>query len=231
MVFVLNMIDKILLHILSTTLFISSSLTSTATEAPKHVFSQVLPEKNYVSHVVEKDETIADIAFRFYGDEDYWPVVWKDNSWIKDPNAIEEGMRLKINTVKPKLPKEENTVLAVAESIEPQVQSVSVEITTTPAPTAVPAPVATGGPLNDAQITYLGNCEAGMDPAKNTGNGYYGAFQFSAGTWNSMGTGYARADLAPIDVQIAAVQNLLSRSSIFTQFPGCASKMRSAGII
>lgn len=92
------------------------------------------------------------------------------------------------------------------------------------------APVS-GGPLNAAQIQYLGSCESGMTATRNSGNGYYGAFQFSAGTWNAMGTGYARADLAPLDVQIQAVQQLLSRSSIFGQFPGCANSMVAAGLL
>lgn len=87
------------------------------------------------------------------------------------------------------------------------------------------------GPLSPAQIQFLGNCEAGMNPTRNSGNGYYGAFQFSAGTWNAMNTGYARADLAPLDVQIQAVQRLLSRSSIFGQFPGCANQMVTAGLL
>lgn len=104
------------------------------------------------------------------------------------------------------------------------------------APTAVPSPVAINNAsapkvLTEEQITYLGSCEAGMDPAKNTGNGYYGAFQFSYGTWKSMGTGYERADLAPIDVQKDAVQRLVGRSSIFTQFPACSRKMRLIGMI
>ncbi len=90
---------------------------------------------------------------------------------------------------------------------------------------------ALNGSLTAAQIQFLGNCEAGMNPTRNSGNGYYGAFQFSLGTWNAMGTGYARADLAPLDVQIRAVQNLLSRSSIFGQFPGCANQMVANGLL
>ena len=113
----------------------------------------------------------------------------------------------------------------------------AVQPTIMPTPTVAQAPVqqaaapAVPNVISEEAITYLGTCEAGMDPAKNTGNGYYGAFQFSYGTWKSMNTGYERADLAPIEVQKAAVQKLLSRSSIYTQFPGCAKKMRSAGLI
>ncbi len=91
--------------------------------------------------------------------------------------------------------------------------------------------ISSNGPLNETQIQFLGNCESGMTASRNSGNGYFGAFQFSIGTWNSMGTGYARADLAPIEVQIDAVQRLVSRSSIFTQFPGCSRRMQAAGLI
>lgn len=88
-----------------------------------------------------------------------------------------------------------------------------------------------GGVLSAAQIQFLGNCESGMNPTTNTGNGFYGAYQFTIPTWNAMGTGYARADYAPLDVQTAAVQKLLSSSSIWTQFPGCAAKMSAAGLL
>ena len=113
------------------------------------------------------------------------------------------------------------------QAIATQVASHVVETPVSTNATAVPATTV----LNDAQIQFLGNCESGMRPETNTGNGYYGAFQFSYGTWQSMGTGYERADLAPLEVQKDAVQRLLSRSSIFTQFPGCARKMRSLGLI
>jgi hypothetical protein len=231
------MIDKILLNILSTGLFLTSSIASPVADAPKFAFTKVLPEQNYVSHVVEKDETISKIAFRFYGNEDFWTNLWKDNDVIKDPNILEEGTLLRINLQKPSLPEDETSLIAkTPPSVEPQIQSVSAAMpvnTVQATPTVVPQATQSSVPssLSEEAITYLGNCEAGMDPAKNTGNGYYGAFQFSAGTWNSMGTGYARADQAPIEVQKEAVQRLLSRSSIYTQFPACARRMRSAGLI
>lgn len=77
----------------------------------------------------------------------------------------------------------------------------------------------------DSFITALGQCESGNTANRNSGNGYYGAFQFSIATWNAMGTGYARADLAPYEVQVAAVKKLLSRSSVHSQFPGCSAKL------
>jgi hypothetical protein len=77
----------------------------------------------------------------------------------------------------------------------------------------------------DSFITALGQCESGNTANRNSGNGYYGAFQFSIATWNAMNTGYARADLAPYEVQVAAVRKLLSTSSVRTQFPACAKKL------
>ena len=120
-------------------------------------------------------------------------------------------------------------VTPIPPTAEPIVQPTVV----TSVPTFAVSPAAPTVPssLSDAAITYLGSCEAGMDPSKNTGNGYYGAFQFSFGTWNRLNTGYERADLAPIEVQEAAVKQLLQGSSIYSQFPGCARKMHSAGLI
>ncbi len=88
-----------------------------------------------------------------------------------------------------------------------------------------------GGTLSSAQMQFLGTCESGMTASRNSGNGYYGAYQFSIPTWNAMGTGYSRADLAPLGIQTEAVQKLLSRSSIFTQFPGCARQMSAIGLL
>ena len=85
--------------------------------------------------------------------------------------------------------------------------------------------------LGPSAIKFLGNCESGNNPTTNTGNGYYGAFQFTIGTWNAMATGYTRADLAPYNVQVAAVHKLLNQASIFSQFPSCAIKMKNMGLI
>ncbi len=97
-----------------------------------------------------------------------------------------------------------------------------------PKPAAAPF---TGQSIGQAQIQFLGLCESGMTWNRNSGNGFYGAFQFTIGTWNAMQTGYARADMAPLDVQVSAVQKLLSHSSIYSQFPGCARQMAAKGLI
>jgi uncharacterized protein YabE (DUF348 family) len=72
-------------------------------------------------------------------------------------------------------------------------------------------------------LEKLRACESGGNYQDNTGNGYYGAYQFGAGTWDRLGTGYARADLAPPSVQDQAIIANTNRSGggIASQNPGC----------
>lgn len=77
-------------------------------------------------------------------------------------------------------------------------------------------------------------CESRGNYQTNTGNGYYGAYQFSQSTWNRiavqrMGVPYSRADLAPPEVQDQAiiVNTNLSSGGLATQNPGC---YKSTGI-
>ncbi len=238
--------------------FASSLITSSLPATPNVVaYQSIIPTQSqaeYSNYVVQEGDYLSKIAEAYYGSEDYWTNIWNDNPEVKDAWQLEKGVVLKVRENKTAMPEILNPELISRQAQDPEaaedtyvydvnsgaslVQSVSIIGSTDVAPTQVQQPVApqavaSSAPqsLTDAQITALGSCEAGMDPAKNTGNGYYGAFQFSAGTWNSMGTGYERADLAPIDVQKAAVQRLVARSSIYTQFPGCAQKMRSNGVI
>jgi hypothetical protein len=241
--------------ILITGLLATSVITSTQPitqhAVPYQSFTPVLNLSEFSNYIVQDGDYMSLIAHVIYGSEDYWTNLWNDNPEISDPAILEPGMVLKIRKSKTALP--EVLKPELASRLDPSMLPVDTSYTYSAeggaaltqhaatsaavnAVTPVPAvqPVNTGGgpqSLTEEQITYLGSCEAGMDPAKNTGNGYYGAFQFSISTWNSMGTGYARADLAPLEVQKEAVQRLVARSSIFTQFPGCAKRMRSIGMI
>lgn len=89
------------------------------------------------------------------------------------------------------------------------------------------APIAAQASVNASNPDIwqaLRNCEAGGVYTRNSGNGYYGAYQFSAGTWNGMNTGYARADLAPPEVQDDAARRLQARSG-WGQWPACSRKI------
>jgi uncharacterized protein YabE (DUF348 family) len=81
-------------------------------------------------------------------------------------------------------------------------------------------------PVSGSLATWLSKlrmCESGGNYQDNTGNGYYGAYQFGLGTWDRLGTGYARADLAPPSVQDQAIIANTNRSGggLASQNPGC----------
>jgi resuscitation-promoting factor RpfA len=64
-------------------------------------------------------------------------------------------------------------------------------------------------------------CESGGNYATNTGNGYYGAYQFTQGTWNSLGYSGVPSDASPATQDAAAAQ--LAARSGFGQWPVCGA--------
>ncbi len=220
-------------NILSGVLALSLVLLNPSGTSSTQVTSQTIAKEEVRDYIVKEGDTITKIAEQEYGSKDYWTNIWLENPWIENPDLIEKDWKLKLSESKP------TSVATLSSELDKKLDKQIKVIPFTPVPTqgqtqtaaAVSSITTIGEPLNDAQINFLGNCESGMTATRNSGNGYYGAFQFSIGTWNSMGTGYERADLAPLEVQISAVQRLVARSSIFTQFPGCARRMHSSGLI
>lgn len=224
--------------IITGALFLATLLSPAPTPAPQ-IPSQIIQIQEMRDYHVKEGDTLASIAEIEYGSSELWVNIWNDNEFIKDPNVIEKDWVIKLKIKKPILKESLNSNLQKTletnkREITPSATPTLTQTETEPnTPTLTPsiAPAASPKTLNDAQITFLGQCESGMTATRNSGNGYYGAFQFSVGTWNRMNTGYERADLAPIEVQIEAVQRLLQSSSIFGQFPGCARKMQAMGIL
>ena len=81
----------------------------------------------------------------------------------------------------------------------------------------------TGGEVGDDVWAQLAQCESGGDPTTNTGNGFYGMYQFTLETWQSLGgTGYPyEADAA---TQTAMAKKLQAQAG-WGQWPGCADKL------
>jgi len=88
---------------------------------------------------------------------------------------------------------------------------------------AAPQKVVGGGGSTDAALMGLRQCEAGGNYARNSGNGYYGAYQYNLGTWANY-MGYARPDLAPPEVQDAKVRETQARRG-WSPWPACARKL------
>ncbi len=75
-------------------------------------------------------------------------------------------------------------------------------------------------------LLQLRRCESGNNYKINTGNGYYGAYQFRKSTWDSLHTGYAYPHQAPKRVQDWAIIKNTRRApdGLATQNPGCYHK-------
>ena len=98
------------------------------------------------------------------------------------------------------------------------VAAVAHPATTAARPVAPATSAASGGVW-----ARLRQCESGGNYADNTGNGYYGAYQFAAGTWH--GLGYAGLpSAAPPAVQDQAAQKLQARSG-WGQWPACSRRL------
>jgi len=108
--------------------------------------------------------------------------------------------------------------------------------TAPPAPAAAPHPAAApaapvapatqpaGGAASGGVWAGLRQCESGGNYADNTGNGYYGAYQFSLSTWHGLGFPGLPSD-APPAVQDQAAQQLQARSG-WGQWPACSRRLR-----
>ena len=88
----------------------------------------------------------------------------------------------------------------------------------------VSALTGTASAASSAQdLARLRGCESGGNYAINTGNGYYGAYQFDIGTWQ--GLGYpGRADQASPATQDEAAARLQSQRG-WSPWPGCTSRL------
>ena len=103
----------------------------------------------------------------------------------------------------------------------------TVPTTTTTAPVVTPpAPAPTVGPPSfplGGVWAELRQCESGGNYAIDTGNGYYGAYQFSAATWHGLGFA-GLPNQAPPAVQDEAAVELQARSG-WGQWPACSRRL------
>ncbi|MDJ1136755.1 transglycosylase family protein [Streptomyces iconiensis] len=94
---------------------------------------------------------------------------------------------------------------------------------------AATAPTASAAP-NDGVWDRIAQCESGGNWKINTGNGYYGGLQFSAGTWRAHGgTAYApTADKASKAQQIAVASKVQAAQG-WGAWPNCSAKAGASG--
>jgi hypothetical protein len=86
------------------------------------------------------------------------------------------------------------------------------------------APVAhAAGVATPSDFLQLRICESGNDYAINTGNGYFGAYQFSLGTWHGLGYGGYPQQASP-ELQDQAARSLQAARG-WSAWPGCSARL------
>ena len=122
------------------------------------------------------------------------------------------------------------TVPATTSTTGDSLPSTTADPPTTQAATTTTTAAATGGASAGAQRApasgvwlELRECESGDNYQENTGNGYYGAYQFSWATWNSLGYP-GRPDLEPYWVQDDAAEQLQAEYG-WGQWPACSAAL------
>lgn len=80
-----------------------------------------------------------------------------------------------------------------------------------------------GGTVSGDVWAALAQCESGGNPTTNTGNGYYGLYQFSLPTWQAVG-GTGLPSEASAAEQTQRAQILQARSG-WGQWPACSAKL------
>lgn len=128
-----------------------------------------------------------------------WLPLWNANTKLTDPNIINPGDELIIpdgpTTDRP-LPEQPKPAVA-------PVQASAAKATYRSASVSKPAP-------SGDVFARIRMRESGGNYATNTGNGYYGAYQFDVGTWGGYG-GYKYASDAPPAVQDAKAAETYAR--------------------
>lgn len=143
------------------------------------------------------------------------------NVFIAHPDVIHPGEQIRIPSADEELverPLPANTVHTVEKANKTSNTSSRNKQQTKPKHNSIP--VVSG----DTSVwERLAACESGGNWSINTGNGYYGGLQFSAGTWRSVG-GSGLPSQASKQEQITRGQMLQARSG-WGQWPACSSKL------
>jgi hypothetical protein len=148
------------------------------------------------------------------------PPYSRDLVVIHD-RARPEGIQLSsatglpvVHKAKPKPKPKPIPVVAPAPIVQVAPTPPPVTTTTTPPPPVAPA----GGVWYELRM-----CESGGNYAEDSGNGYYGAYQFALSTWYGLGFTGLPSD-ASSATQDAAAQELQARSG-WGQWPACSAEL------
>lgn len=150
-------------------------------------------------------------------------VIPNQLSKPSDTPATQVNYKLYVNKPVPSFDKEVLEPLRQKQAEQARLEALQAEEAARQAQLTANAPKTVITPLKTASTNdgwaYLRQCESGGNYAANTGNGYYGAYQYDLSTWGNYG-GYARPDLAPPAVQDAKAQETYARRGA-SPWPSC----------
>jgi LysM repeat protein len=170
---------------------------SVAAALPKAATPAVAPT-GYESYTVRSGDTLAKVAERF--STSVWTLAGVNH--IADINLIYVGQVLRI-------PRAGYTPATTESSYQRSYQPV---YTSYQAPYHSSYQQTSYGSYNPSGVwACIAQHESGGNPGENTGNGYYGMFQFSMSSWEAAG-GQGNPAAAPAAEQLAVAQRLQSSS-------------------
>lgn len=85
------------------------------------------------------------------------------------------------------------------------------------------APASTSAAVGGDVWAALAQCESGGNPATNTGNGYYGLYQFSLPTWRAMGGSGLPSEASAAEQTMRA--QMLQQRAGWGQWPACSASL------
>lgn len=170
------------------------------------------------NYTVRPGDYLAKIAAAY---ETTYTRLFDANTSIADPDVIHPGQTIRIPAANEQIPS--RSIPANVPPVQPRAAAVSTKkiVSTKKAVSANPKPAAS--PTTGDVWAKLAACESSGNASTNTGNGYYGAYQFSARTWQGVG-GSGLPSEASLEEQTARAQALQARSG-WGQWPECSAKL------
>jgi LysM repeat protein len=146
--------------------------------------------------------------------------LYDANPSIENPDVIHPGDQVRVPEPDEQIASRQLPVVAqqTVSTQRAQVQRKKTSRTTAPS-----TPVTAASPTDGSVWDRLAACESGGNWNINTGNGYYGGLQFSAGSWRGVG-GSGTANQASREEQIARAEALKARQG-WGAWPACSKKL------
>lgn len=199
--------------LLTAVFFVADSPKAKAQTAETEAAQQQIVE-------VQKGDSLSKIA---NAHQTTYHRVFDANLQIKDPDIIYPGDKLRI----PK-PDEQLENRQIPADTPPPVATTKKSSAAKKQPVAQRKRASRQAAVSSTSVggdvwDRLAQCESGGNWSINTGNGYYGGLQFSAGSWRGVG-GSGTANQASREEQIARAQQLQAKQG-WGAWPACSRKL------